>query len=218
MKHLLYFALSVVAVAGCNRCAKPPGDDPFACSMSIPAADGRPSVLIVGDSISIGYTPHLKDTLTAYDVEHNPCNAMNTVNTRRRVADWLSARPHWDAVVWNNGLWDIADWSAVSDSAYETNLHVIAQQLKAHSSVVIFALTTEVPSGTEGRRNADVLTKNAIARTVMRAEGIPVVDLYSVSVTLSGQHPGPGDVHYTAAGSQTLGDEVLRALSTEGVR
>lgn len=218
MRHLANAVLALVALIGCNRCAKPPGVDPYACSAVIPASDGRPSVLVVGDSISIGYTDHLRDTLTAYDVQHNPCNAMNTVNTRRRVSGWLSARSHWDAVVWNNGLWDIADWSAVSDSAYEANLTTIARELKARSAVVLFALTTEVPPGTEGRRNADVITKNAIARTVMRAEGIPVVDLYSVSTTLVGQHPGPGDVHYTALGSDVLGDEVLRALRAEGIR
>ncbi len=76
-------------------------------------------------------------------------------------------------------------------------------------------LTTEVLPNTPYRTNACVVGKNAIAAQVMAAEGIPVLDLYSVSVGLQSEHVTATDVHFTDTGSQALGAAVLNSLQTE---
>lgn len=179
----------------------------------MPAWNGKPSILVIGDSISIGYTPTIQAALPNYEVVHNPCNAMTSTWTNLYVEDWLSERASFDAITWNNGLWDIASWIATSDADYIANLHTIAQKLKAKSSNVLFITTTEVLPGTQYRNNADVIHKNSLAVTVMGQEGIPVLDLYSYSTTIQNEHVTPTDVHFTETGYQLLGQQVLNALS-----
>lgn len=180
----------------------------------LPAATGAPTVLIIGDSISIGYTPTIEAALEpAYDVVHNPCNAMTSAWTAQNIDTWLASRDSFEAITWNNGLWDIADWENVSDSDYAANLHSIAQKIKAKTAHPLFILTTEVLVGTPNRENADVVNRNNIARDVMLEEGIPVLDLYSISQTIVDEHVSADDVHFTDAGSQVLGEAVLDKLN-----
>lgn len=194
-------------------CAKP-GSDPYACSSNIPEQDGRPSILVIGDSISYGYLPYLKQSLSTYDVQHNPCNAFNSDITNRRIDKWLESRPRWDAITFNNGLWDIASWSYVNSDDYRHNLREIAQKIKEHTDHPLFVLTTEVPIGAEGRDSTAVPARNAIAIEVMDAEGIPYVDLYSFSLTIVSEHIDPTNVHWTPQGSEDLSVQVLNALNT----
>ena len=181
------------------------------------ATDGRPTVLVVGDSISIGYTPTIAAGLPNYQVVHNPCNASTTAWTKSQIGYWLNQRPTFEAITFNNGLWDISAWAHVSDENYRDYLTEIAQRVKTKTANPLFVLTTEVLPGTEGRIDADVVTKNNIARAVMALEGIPVLDLYSVSQTIQAEHVDATDVHFTALGSQILGTAILTALNTMGV-
>ncbi len=180
------------------------------------AATGQPTVLVIGDSISIGYTPTMQTALGGtYDVAHNPCNAMDSRWTAQHIDKWLAERPTFEAVTWNNGLWDCADWAPTSDAEYEQNLHYIAQRLKAKTPKILFVLTTEVLPGTPHRTDACVQGKNAIAINVMAQEGIPVLDLHAFSQTIVAEHTNPTDVHFTPAGSALLGNEVLNELNNQ---
>ena len=210
---LLLLAFLALALMGCAK------EEPFQycpSNQSIPTATGQPTVLVIGDSISIGYTPYVKAALTNYDVVHNPCNAMNTDWTLSQVDSWLAGRPTFEAITWNNGLWDIASWSAVSDASYEANLHAIAAKIKAKTAHPLFILSTTVPAGADGRNDASIVRKNQIAVTVMQAEGIPVVDLYTVSLGVP--HSAPTDVHFTDAGYATLSQSVLTGMAQLGVQ
>jgi hypothetical protein len=209
VKRLALILLTLLTAA----CAGPKAD-PWACHATISESDGRPTILVIGDSISMGYTPFIRDVLTTYDVQHNPCNAYSSHITRERLGYWLDARPTFEAITFNNGLWDVSVWLGITDAEYESNLHYIAQRIKAKTSKPLFVLSTTVPVGAEGRLDADIVTKNAIAVSVMGAEGIPVLDLYSVSLTLSSEHVAPNDVHYTESGYQVLAGAVLGSLNT----
>lgn len=194
-------------------CSKKQGGGICPANEGLPTATGAPTVLIIGDSISIGYTPTIEAALSsAYDVVHNPCNAMTSSWTAQNIDTWLASRDTFEAITWNNGLWDIADWENVSESEYATNLHVIAQKIKSKTEHPLFILTTEVLPATPHRNNADVVNRNNIARDVMALEGIEVLDLYSVSQTA--EHVNVDDVHFTEAGSQVLGEAVLDSLDT----
>lgn len=197
-----------------SACGKKSSGGICPANEALPAATGAPTVLIIGDSISIGYTPTIEAALTpAYDVVHNPCNAMTSAWTAQNIDTWLASRDSFEAITWNNGLWDIADWENISDSDYAAKLHSIAQKIKAKTAHPLFILTTEVLAGTPHRENADVVNRNNIARDVMALEGIPVLDLYSVSQTIIDEHVSQDDVHYTDAGSEVLGQAVLEKLN-----
>lgn len=206
MKYILLLVL-----ASCARV-----DSPSYCPLnqSLSPSNGKSTVLIIGDSISVGYTITIRTQLTNYDVVHNPCNAMETTWTRSQINKWLDSRAQFEAITWNNGMWDIADWVQTTDYDYVSNLHYIAKKIKAKTSRPLFILTTQVLPGTPHRVDANVFHKNQLAAQVMAQEGIPVLDLYSVSQGIPLYHVDPHDVHYTPAGYQILGNAVLSALDS----
>ena len=74
------------------------------------AAAGLPKVLILGDSISMGYTPFVKKRLSGIaDVSRPRCNCAATqfyFRKKNGMEDWLGTN-RWDVVVMNAGIWDI---------------------------------------------------------------------------------------------------------------
>lgn len=67
----------------------------------------KQKVLIVGDSISIGYTPFVKESLKEVaEVVHNPGNAKHTGNGLKHIEDWIGDE-QWDIIHFNWGLWDL---------------------------------------------------------------------------------------------------------------
>jgi hypothetical protein len=208
MRFLVVFAILLIG------CAKTHNDQVCPVAQSISAPTGKPTILIIGDSISIGYAPYVESGLPNYDVVHNPCNAMTTFWTITQIDYWLAGRPTFEAITFNNGLWDISSWVQTTDAEYIDNLHTIAKKVKAKTSKPLFILSTQILPGTPYRWDGDVVHKNALAVTVMNNEGIPVLDLYSVSATIPFDHVSPIDPHYTQAGYSILGQAVLGALST----
>ncbi len=213
MKNLIKLSALVLALSF-TACAKKEG--PPICPSNVPlvASDGRPTVLVIGDSISIGYTPTVKAALdqSGLQVVHNDCNAMTSTWTKSQIDTWLNSRPSFEAITWNNGLWDIANWINTPAAEYAANLHTIAQKIKAKTAHPLFVLSTQVLPGTPYREDANGVAFNQIAVTVMQQEGIPVLDLYSVSAGIQADHVSPTDAHFTSAGYLILGNSVLGEL------
>lgn len=205
----LYLILITLLIAGCQK----PGSDPYACYTSVPTSNGKPTVLVIGDSISYGYLPTIQSNLPNYDVVHNPCNAFNSRITLTRIDSWLDARPRYEAITFNNGLWDIAAWSYIDGEAYRSNLTQIATKIKAKTDHPLFILTTQVPVGADGRDSTAVTPRNDIAIEVMNNLGIPYVDLYSVSLTITNLQIDPTNVHYEVSGYEILGNTILDILN-----
>lgn len=67
----------------------------------------KPRVLIIGDSISMKYTPfvqaHFLDEAT---VTHNPGNAGDTGRGLKNIKEYLGDG-NWDIILFNWGLWDL---------------------------------------------------------------------------------------------------------------
>ena len=215
---VLFAALAALVLLLGTGCARKDDFQYCPAGQALPQATGAPSVLVIGDSISIGYTPTVLGTLSPkYDVVHNPCNAMTSTWTRSQIDGWLSSRQSFEAITWNNGLWDVLHGHRTSDETYADNLRYIAGRIKEKTAHPLFVLTTQVLPETANRSDSDVIRLNDIARAIMTEEGIPVLDLYSVSAAIQDEHKSPNDVHYTEVGSETLGVAVLGALSSLGV-
>jgi hypothetical protein len=194
--------------------------------------EGLPQVLIIGDSISIGYTPFVKKELQGKaNVVRHKGNAQHTGTGLAKLDSWLGKTP-WDVIHFNWGLWDLcyrhpdskaqgkrdkANGTITTPLAeYEKNLDELAGRLKQTGAKLIWAHTTFVPEGEVGRIVGDDVKYNEAAARVMKKHGIPINDLHTLT---AGFPPDlftkPGDVHYTKEGSQKLGAQVAEAILTQ---
>ena len=192
------------------------------------AAAKLPRVLIIGDSISMGYTPFVKELLKGKaEVVHTKENNESTVRGLQKLDAWLGSNT-WDVIHFNWGLHDLKyvdaqtkmtdidkgkQWVPVEQ--YEPNLKTLVQRLKRTGAKLVWCSTTPVPEGVKGRVPGEEAKYNAAALRVMQAEGVPVDDLCAVVGTPQNRAAmggRPKDVHYTDAGYRALAAEVVKAI------
>jgi hypothetical protein len=189
----------------------------------------KPRILVIGDSISIGYFSFVKEALAAKaDVYHNAGNAQHTATGLEKIQLWLG-EGHWDVIQFNWGLWDIAYRNpesneqgnrdkqhgtiAISPEKYRENLESLVVTLKRTGAKLIFVTTTVVPKKEAGRFVGDEERYNKIAREVMKKNGILINELYTPSLAIHAKF-GMGDdnVHYTKEGYQQLSKPIIAEL------
>lgn len=186
-------------------------------------------ILIIGDSISLGYTPFVEEMFQGRaDVVHNPGNAQHTGTGLEKIDEWLGDGK-WDIIHFNWGLWDLCYRHPESRNpgnrdkqrgtltttleAYKSNLEILVKRLKQTGATLIWGNTSYVPAGEDGRIEGDELNYNQAAAQVMARHGIPVNDIRELTATFdTALFRGPGDVHYTTAGYQTIAVEVVNAI------
>jgi acyl-CoA thioesterase-1 len=178
-----------------------------------------PRVLIIGDSISIGYTPHVQKLMEGKaDVRRIEGNGGPSSNGMFLIDAWLG-KEKWDVIHFNFGLHDLKRLDdgkhQVPLEAYERYLRLIVQRMKKTGARLIWASTTPVPEGNVSppRVPADVPMYNAAAARVMKDHGVPINDLYSFALSRLNELQRPVNVHFTDAGSAVLAAEVARALA-----
>ncbi len=193
-------------------------------------------VLILGDSISIGYTPVVRRLLGERAVvvrptnaRGNPENCAGTNNGVEHIDRWLALDGgDWDVIHFNFGLHDLkhvdaetggnsndpADPHQASPERYGAQLGTIVTALKATGARLVYALTTPVPEGglRPYRAPDDVVLYNGIALGVMADDGVPIDDLYAFALPRLAELQKPANVHFTAAGNEALAEEVVAAV------
>ncbi len=149
-----------------------------------------PRVLLVGDSISIGYTLLVRQMLQGRaNVHRPPENCGATERGLARLERWLGSS-QWAVIHFNFGLHDLKyldeKGAYVSPDRgkqvarlpdYEKHLREIVARLQKTGARLIFATTTPVPPGTLGRVAGDEVAYNEVALRVMRETGVKVDDL-----------------------------------------
>ena len=71
------------------------------------ASEPMPLILIIGDSISIGYTPYVQEMFQGRaEVVHHKGNAQHTGTGLEKIDEWLG-NESWDLIHFNWGLWDL---------------------------------------------------------------------------------------------------------------
>lgn len=211
-----------------------PADFPTATATSIRTELGPdlelPNALIIGDSISIGYTPVVEGLLAGKVNIHHPLNDegsyANCEGTTKGVAQidaWLGDR-HWDVIHFNFGLHDLKHVDPVTGrnsrnpddpqqadlSTYEANLRQIVARLKKTGALLIFATTTPFPDDPGGPlRHADQPAQyNAIARRIMEENGIMIDDLHRFVEPRMEELQLPRNVHFKVTGYRALAEQV----------
>ena len=210
--------LSATAVAAEAK-AKPAPDPALAPIVDIA---GLPRVLLIGDSISIGYTLPVREALKGKaNVHRPPGNCSSTGYTLSKLDVWLGAGK-WDVIHFNWGLHDAKlppeGVRHAPPDVYEKNLRELVQRLRATGAKLIWATTTPVPNGgnlAPNRRFDSVEKYNAIAARVMSELGVATNDLNAAITPHFARVGRPNDVHYTAEGSALLAAEVVRSVNAQ---
>jgi lysophospholipase L1-like esterase len=185
-----------------------------------PETPGLPRVMIIGDSISIGYTQPTRDLLSGQAVvQRNYGNGGMTTRGQINIDEWLGSA-HWDAIVFNFGLWDIEDLPdgsrLVPLAEYKQNLQALITRMKQTGAKLIWCSTTPVPNPVSGppRSNNDVIAYNAAALQVMQANNVQVVDLYTYILPHLADYQLPNDVHFNTDGYNAMATQVASGIRT----
>lgn len=141
----------------------------------------KPQILIIGDSISIGYFPYVKSRLSGTaTVVHNTGNAQSTYNGLKKIHGWLGERD-WDVIQFNWGLWDMAYRKSehagkrkltTTLEDYGKNLETLVGILKTTQAKLVFVTTTYVPENSPGRLVKDPERYNKVAVEIMKKNGV----------------------------------------------
>ena len=193
-----------------------------------------PNVLIIGDSISIGYTLEVRKLLagkanvfrpTSKDGK-GPENCSGTTAGVQNIDRWLG-NTKWAVIHFNWGLHDLkhvtkdgkpsseeSDPVQATVEQYSKNLEEIVKKLKATGAKLIFATTTPVVPGTKSPlREPEAPGKyNEAAVKIMAANGIKVNDLYGFVLPQIEKLQLPKNVHFKPEGSKALAEQVAKAI------
>ena len=172
---------------------------------------------VIGDSVSMQYGPYLERFLNGtllYDRKGKgkvpgDLDYESAVNggDSRNVLEYLQAvQPEYDVLLLNCGLHDIKTTTAgrqVTEGDYRRNLERIVRWNRERNRNVVWVNSTPVNDERHNARNtrfrrynADLLLYNRIAAKVMRAAGIPIIDLYTFTTEM-GENLYRDHVHFT---------------------
>ncbi len=194
-----------------------------------PTDENLPNVLILGDSISIGYTIQVRDGLKGVANVIRPKE--NCGDTRIGLANidkWLGDTK-WDVIHFNWGLWDLCYRDPDSKNQggrdktkgkisvpipeYGKNLETLVERLEKTGATLIWASTTLVPEGEGGRFAGDDVKYNAAAERIMEKHGIRTDDLHATTAAFEpAMFASAGNVHYKPQGSAKLAAQVVENI------
>ena len=179
---------------------------------------GLPRVLLIGDSISMGYTAPTRKLLAGKANLHRiPTNGGPTTRGLEGLTNWLG-KGKWDVIHFNWGLHDLKFMPdgkrQVPPDAYEKNLTELVRRLKATGAKLIWASTTPVPPGCDKPRRLpdDAIAYNAVAKKIMDANGVAIDDLYAFALPRLTKIQRPANVHFTDKGSAELAKQVVACI------
>ncbi len=194
----------------------------------IDADPDLPNVLLLGDSISIGYTLGVRANLKEIANVHRPAtNCGPSVKAMAELDNWLGTTK-WDVIHFNFGLHDLkwmgpngenlampkgeGNTQQVPLDEYVMYLDSIAQRLKATGAVVIFRNTTPVPQGAKGRVVGDSKIYNQAAAKVMKRHNIAIDDMYGYTIERLATIMLPANVHFNKEGNVYLAEKVSAVI------
>ena len=183
------------------------------------------NVLLIGDSIRIGYDKAVKQSLAGiaevYFPEEN-CRFASYVLRYLNEYRNLVKDGNVDVLHWNAGLWDclrmFGEEPHTPVDIYAYYIDRICQRIGKlmPEAKVIFALSTSVQSEQMSanfkRYNEEVERYNAAAEDVVRKYGFEVNDLYAVSQALPPEAHSDAVHYYTPMGTEAFANKVISHL------
>lgn len=171
-----------------------------------------PRMLIIGDSISRGYTLAVRHALAGrVNVHRAPANCGPTASGLKNLEVWLGAGK-WDIITWNFGIHD----RNTAPEVYRNNLVELAKRLQASGAKLIWVRTTPAPpsgKNNESFTDAQCDRVNRIADEVMQANQVPEVDLYALVKPKLSALQLPDNVHFKEPGYQLMGSNIAAVVN-----
>lgn len=210
----LFLCLSFCAIAFAEKPKRPVNPS----LVPVEDVEGLPRVLLVGDSISMGYTVPVRELLKGKaNVHRIPANGGPTTRGLASIDKWLGDG-NWDVIHFNWGIHDLRHMDdgkrQVEPAEYEKNLRALVEKLKETGAQLIWATITPIPEPplkperTFGREEE----YNEIAAKVMKENGIPINDLNAWITPRFEELQKPQDLHYQEEGSKFLAEKVAREI------
>jgi len=223
MKLPLLYTLPLFFLSACSVLwgANDPFSKPFDNPVDVPLL---PRVLIIGDSISIGYTPRVRKLLRGKANVHRPkTNCRWSAFGDENILKWIGDEK-WDLIHFNFGLWDWYGWKQdkkATPQSYAKSLEGIVNKLRPSGAKLVFAMTTPPCIGPEKKVQFMVSDEqaeefNRSAQAVMKKHGVVINDLYSaIGQGRAKYQLGENDVHYNDAGRDLLAAQVSKIIKRE---
>ncbi|MEZ0537663.1 SGNH/GDSL hydrolase family protein [Caldicellulosiruptoraceae bacterium PP1] len=175
-------------------------------------------VLLLGDSIRMGYQEYVKEGLKGLaEVVAPEENGRFAKYTLWGVNLWIKELGKPDIVHWNNGLWDVHHEAPMVEALthideYVETLGRIINELKRTGAKIIFATTTPVQVDAIGRSNAEIDKYNKAAIELMQKEGIEVNDLYSLVKEDLNKYICDDKLHLSDEGYRRCAEKVVEVI------
>ena len=188
-----------------------------------------PKVVLIGDSIRMGYAPLVAKLLDGKAIViSQSANGEDSGNVLRHLDEWvINEKP--DVVHINAGLHDLKlkdRTYQVPLGEYQKNLKTILERIQKETKAkIIFATTTPIVDDLHAQRKAgfdrfeaDVQKYNVAAVSVMKQAGVPINDLHQLIESGGRQTLMNSDgTHYTPEGYARLAaavtNNILRSLA-----
>jgi hypothetical protein len=186
-------------------------------------------VVLIGDSIRMGYDKYVKEALAGSAEVYYPNENCRYAQNVLRFAHGWKEKGEWpddvDLVHWNAGLWDVpeimGDEPVTPIEHYAVQIARIDRRLRElfPKAKIVFATSTAVEEEKFGpvfkRRNATIEAFNAAAIKALEGTDTVIDDLYAVTASASeGCHSDM--THYsTPAGIEHVGGAVIGLISRE---
>jgi len=180
---------------------------------------GLPRVLLIGDSISMGYTIPAREALAGKaNVHRPPTNCGSTRSGLQNLDSWIGSGK-WDVIHFNWGMHDLKYLDSgkqnVPVEQYEKNLRRLVSRLKETGAVLIFATTTPLVRETQGKFRRDAQAEipyNEAAKRVMQENGVRVDDLHAFALPKIATIQAADGVHFSKDGSVILARQVAASI------
>jgi len=183
-----------------------------------------PRVVLIGDSIRIGYAPLVAKLLDGKAIViSQQANGEDSGNVLRHFDEWV-IKENPDVVHINAGLHDLKltdKTYQVPLDEYQKNLKTILERIQMETKAkIIFATTTPIIDDLHAGRKAgfdrieaDVRKYNIAAVSIMKQAGVPINDLHEV-IESGGRQAliGPDGTHYTPEGYARLAAAVTNSI------
>lgn len=180
----------------------------------------RKTVLILGDSISMGYREYVKEALAdRADVVYFEENGRFAKYTLHMLNQYIRLNGVPDIVHWNNGIWDLTvepplDGNFTPLPEYVSHLKRIIWLLReAKVGAFIFATSTFAKNRPEQPRE-DTERYNAAALAVMADEGVEVNDLATLVKENLDEFICEDNLHLNETGYRACAAKVVKAIES----
>jgi len=183
------------------------------------------NVLLIGDSIRVGYDKAVRRTLegkaNVIFPEENCRFASYVLRHFHEYFQGLKGHEI-DVVHWNAGLWDclhlFGEDAQTPIDIYAYYIERVCVRIKklCPNAKIIFATSTSVQdekmSSYFYRKNSEIEAYNNTAIEIVKKHGFEVNDLYAVSVTLPAEAHSDPVHYYTPMGTEAYTNQVLSCI------